>query len=327
METQSPSISNDEQYVLDDDDYQTSVEIDINSIKNEEKYIIENLIEKLCSSGIISTSENADDIEMIAGKHFAFIKRRLNKYISMFSESLSKRHSSTSMINNTDQLNALNEFLYKIKNIFGECGRSQLLARSLAISSYIYIKPDIIQKCIDSVKLKNITEPLNEKNSPVTSYWLQFNTTPLIYFLGTRFDNTKLHKSDRFQLYTGDGSPVLYFFRNLTRKIEEIVNSDQFKRENPKAIVTKGNAISMDEYYENTKYININFDICGCKNPIILKFDNNETGATTSLGLLKKKIEETELISIMSLLQLKLYLINENLNGTIMAWSRISIAV
>lgn len=312
-----------------DDNCDADSGVDINSITNEEHYIVNNLIKRICSGAKIAMSDKNDEIETIAGKHYAFIKRRLEKYIGMFSDKLNKRFNSTSgpyRVYNIDQLNALNDFIYKIKNIFLDCGRAQIMSRSLTISSYMYMNPKTMQKCINSVKLTNIKDPRNEKNSQITSYWLHFNVTPMIYFLGTRFDNTADRMSDKFQLYSGDGSAVVYFFRGLAQKIEEIVNSDQFKSDNREAVVTKGSTTSMTEFYESTKHIDINFDIRGSKDPIIFKFDTDDAGKVT-LNLMKKKIEETELISIISSFQLKLYLVNENLNGTIMAWSRVSMAV
>jgi len=301
--------------------------IDINSIKNEEHYIINNLIERLCIGTDITMSDKNDDIETISGKHFSFIKRRLDKYIYIFSNTLNKRSTSgLHRVHNTDQLDSLNHFIYKIKNIFLDCGRTQLMSRSLTISSYMYVNPETMERCINSVKLSNIKDPRNEKNSQITSYWIHFKVTPMIYFLGTRFDNTADRTSDKFQLYSGDGSPVVYFFQTLAKKIESIVNSDQFKNDNREVVVTKGSTTSMTEFYESTKHIDINFDIRGTKDPIIFKFDTDDAGKIT-LNLMKKKIEETELISMISSFQLKLYLVNENLNGTIMAWSRVSIAV
>jgi len=94
---------------------------------------------------------------------------------------------------------------------------------------------------------------------------------------------------------------VYTVLKMITLKIEEIVNSDKFKNENQKIVISKGNYMPMDEFYNNTEYINIHFDIRGSKNPNIFEFKNTEHGI--ELNMVKKKIENTELVSFANSIQ------------------------
>lgn len=298
--------------------------ININNVRSEEKYIIENLINRI-SDNSVNFKISKDDIE---GRNACYLLRRMKISSENFIHELNNKKKSAIIKGNLDSLSIINDFLLNIDHGI----KNNISSRIVHISSYIYMCADDINSYVKGIKLKREMNPNFIKNTPVMMFWVRFDANLKVNFLGTRLNNSKENSADIFQLFTNSGTPVNYFFQMINEKVEEIVNSEDFIEEN-KELIFKGETYNLREYIDPvTRHIPVSLDIRGIKNPSVYKFadcdDNNASANVSDFILIKKKIEEHELISTINSFQLKLFVTKEtSVNGTIIIWCKTSLAV
>lgn len=297
-----------------DDENDVDDDIQLDSVRFEEKYIKEELIEKLYEKNI-NLKITQDDLPT---KNSCYKLRRINLSLKTMIADLNKKNKSTSL--SIDTIPILNDFISSI-----DYENKQLATRNNQISSYIYKKKEDILKYVKSIKLIPEQNPNYTKDTPVMMFWIRFNEPLRINFLGTRLTSIKENSSDVFQLFTNHGSPINYFLSQLSKHVENIVNNDKFLEENNEFIF-KTNKYFLKEHIDpETNKISIKINIRGIKDPIVYKF--TKCNDDIDFKLINKKIEEHELISTINSLQLKIYINKEGSNGTIVAWSRTSLAI
>lgn len=293
----------------------------IESIESEQQYIIEKFWSKIQDKKISI---------MIPEKN-PYRERRLLNYFERFV----KLFNNNKCITGDDKVRSVNELLYNIYTVIYT--KTPIMSSGIHISSYINdMSMDYINFSLNDIKLAPIREIKKEQSSKenVMSalFWITLNSNniridPKLFFLGTRIDNSRTNKSDKYIPYSNDTTPFVYFLRCLVMRVEKIINSVEFQSENNTVFLTNKNKLETSKYFEKTRNIKVNLCISGCRDTDFFKFDIDPDTDTLNVEMISKpfniKIENHELISFSNSTQLKLFFSEENgVDANIVVWNK-----
>lgn len=300
---------------------QSNQSFSIDSIESEQNYIVNKFWNKLQKKNISIEIPNKN----------SYSERRLANYFDRFIKFCNSGKCNT----NEEKVRSVNELLYNIYTVIYT--KTPIMSSGIQISSYINdTHMDYIDSCMETISISQIRETkkdhISKENVLSALFWITLNfdkirIDPKLFFLGTRIDNSRQSKSDKYIPYSNDNTPFMYYLRTLISRVEQIINSDEFKSKNDTVILTNKTVIETAKYFEKTKNIKVNLNISGCRDTDFFKFDVDPDTDELRMEMISKpfniKIENHELISFSNSSQLKMFFHEENgVDANIIVWNK-----
>lgn len=291
----------------------------VDSIEAEQRYIIDKLYDKLQNKKITIAIHDGG----------SYNERRLENYFDRFIKSCCKA------ITDDDKVKRVNELLYNIYTVIYT--KTPIMSTGVQISSFIGdTSIDYIDSCVSNLKLIPIRESEQDRSSKEnvmsSLFWVVLNSgktriDPKLFFLGTRIDNSRTKKSDKYLPYSNDNTPFMYFLRTMVTRVEDVLNSEDFKNENSTVILTNKNKIETRKYFEKTRNVKVGVNITGCRDSDFFKFDNDPDSDRLKMEMISKpfniKIENHEVISFANSIQVKVFYSEDNgVDASVYIWNK-----